>query len=398
MSHFWCDSPACRAALSFVLGALSCFAIGACTTPSFEHVDAGEPAKAGDDGPKSDDVDPDDQVDDTPTKPGRSTLDAGASCSEDSCASDARVTSGVEADASVSDAGTTEAGSAALIDASPNVNVMLDAVRSKWAGRYATRSYVFALDGAKTYASYLTVVEIKPTAEGGLVMEEQLCRFKSMFNNSVAGLAMHEVKYPASTRLSATLTYTSERFSSQTGSAKVGYGDAPADCAGQAMSSSSMPVRTWLVGNVCTCPTDLSVLPADVKDCRVYDQDNDTYPGTTYQASYQLGAFAPQSTVFRVAQEIKLRLVNAQRMGDRLFAQREFADFTKSFSCVTDGKQERPEIGDCPLGIVNPCPAELNPAELVQITAQQDCDYVIQKESTLFTTAEPDFPAACPVK
>lgn len=394
MSHVLCDSPAWRRAFSLVLGALSCFAVGACTEPSFDHAGASDSAKADDDDSKSNEVDPSDQGDEKPSKPERSTLDASASCSED-CASDARV-SAMEADASANDAGTPEAGTALLIDAGPGSTVMLDTVRSKWAGRYATRSYVFAYDrslSTKTYASYLTVVEIKPTAEGGLVMEEQLCRFKSMFNN--AGLAVHEVKYPASTRYSAPLMYTSDRFSSPTGSAKVGYGAAPADCAGKTTSNSSMPVRTWLTGNTCTCPTDLSVLPADVKDCRVYDQDGDGDPGTTYQASWEVAVLVNQRTVFRVAQEVKLRFLNGQRMGERLVAQREFADFTKIFSCITEGKQEHPENGDCPLGIINPCPAELNPAEFAPIKPDQDCDAVIQNETTLFTMPEPDFPAAC---
>lgn len=377
-------------ALPYVLAG---FAVCACTAPSFVDVDAQDSLSSAQEDAASEAGDPEGAE---PAEPERTDLDGSAGCAAESCASDARPVQAADAStASASDAGANDADSSLSPDAAPISNVGLDTARSKWVGRYATRSFVFAHDKSTaldTHSSYVTVAEIKPTADGGLTLEEQLCRFKAVIDDPFWGKAVHEIKYPDGTGLRAPLMYDAERFHAFAGAAKIGYGGAPADCAGKATSTSSVPVRPWLVGNVCNCPTDLSAMPADPRDCRVFDHDQDNSPGATYEGTWE-GSWGVQKTIYRVAQEVRLRLVNAYRTGGGLFAQREYADVTSIFSCVTDGRPK--SVWECPLGVVGACAAEFQPVELVPITAQQGCEAVLQQEQTLFAGVQPPFPAAC---
>ncbi|HEX6245291.1 MAG TPA: hypothetical protein VFZ61_30425, partial [Polyangiales bacterium] len=244
-------------------------------------------------------------------------LDAGPAAS-----SDAEAAADVEAGAMAviaADAGdATDAGDAGLSSARDASG--LDAARATWVGRYATRSYVFWYDPpVRAIGSYLTLAEITPSADGGLMLTEELCRFESSFSWGIT--AQVEVNFPAGVRLSAPLTYDDEHFSAAPARAYVGYAAAPADCA----PGKTSPVedgRAWF-GGTCDC-SNSSAPPTSARDCRVTDPDGDGEPGTTFQ-----GALDSTAAVFRVTQEQHLRLVNGYRSGDRVFAQREFADVTR---------------------------------------------------------------------
>src|SRR5690606_8187550 len=99
-------------------------------------------------------------------------------------------------------------------------------------------------------------------------------------------------------------------------------------------------------------------------------------------------------TVFRVAQEQRLRLLNGYRIGDRLYAQREYADVTKVLSCTIDGRPARLE--DCALGTIGPCPAMFHPVEMARIHPQHGCAEIRERETGLFNKLKPEFPGGCP--
>jgi hypothetical protein len=341
----------------------------ACTDPIFDSVDA------------SDSVEGTDAAADENKRDAPETgADACASCSVDAAAadSDGAVLPALDADTAPTDA------QAPLPEAAA-----LDPVRSRWAGRYATRSYVFAYSPAyflETFGKYLTLAQVKPSADGGLMIEEEICRFESSFNVGLS--AYFSVDYPTGTALSAPLSFDADRFSSMAASAHVGYGPTPADCAGAMTSRIAGAPRPWLTDNVCDCPRDPAAMPISAKDCRVLDSDADGFAGATFRTT-----FASSVGVARVTEEQRLRLLNGYQTADRLYAQREFIERTNTLSCTLDGRVARVE--ECRLGIDGPCPPAFNPVELVRIEASYSCREIIDREQGLFTSPRPAFPAGC---
>lgn len=356
----------------------------ACTEPTFDAPDADDRGERHDADVSPSSVDAERDADEAEPDAAAARVDAAAcaDCRSDA-GSDASAQTTLDAQVAAVDA------QAATIDA--QTAPVLDAVRARWAGRYAVRSFVFGNSLLyQASGKYLTLAEIKPTSAGGLELEEEICRFETSL--PYWGVTLHfAADYPAGTRLSTPLTFDAQSFGSVPASALIGYGSAPADCAGATTSRSASPVRSWLSGNECECPRDPDSIPISAKDCRVYDSDADGQPGHTFRA-----IFAGSSGVFRVAQEQRLSLVNGYRVGERLFAQRAFSDVTKVLGCTVDGVATR--VADCPLGTDGPCPAEHNPAELVRIEAEYGCRDIIQREQAWFMSQRPQFPAGCPTQ
>jgi hypothetical protein len=369
--------------------------VAACTEPSFLSLDASDRVERGDadlDGSESDGRDDERELD-------ASSAPAPDAEACDDCKADAEA-AGAEAnlhDAQLarSDAQAAEAQVAPSDAQAATPDAQLDPVRATWAGRYAARSWVFAhstwmSNPINTYARYLTLVQIKPSADGGLVLEEEICFFDAAF--TLIYTAHFDVTYPAGTRLSAPLVFGADHFSSISAAAQIGYGPPPADCAGAASSRSSTPVRPWLTDNVCECPDDLTAQPTSAKDCRVYDSDGDGFPGNTFRTSLDDGT----KGVARVTQEQRLRLLNGYRSGDRLYAQRQFSDATSVLSCTVNERPAR--IEDCALGSEGACPAAYNPVELYRIEDKYGCSDIIQREQGWFLSARPEFPVGCQVQ
>lgn len=367
--------PRCIAAC--LLGAW----LGACTEPHFEVEDAGG---------RRDEVDADSETVTTDDDAGASAADRGDAATSPVDTPDAAPAAcktacsdaALDAGTPPSDAGpSVSGGDAALVQADGG----LDPIRANWAGRYATRSFVFSYDSMiKTYASYLTLAQIKPTPDGGLVLEEEICRFESTFNAVYTAHLL--VDYPVGTKLSAPLMFDANGFESGFASTQIGYGSAPADCVPGMTSSASSPVRPWLSNNVCDCPRDTSMPPTSLRDCRVNDSDGDMQPGNTFRITFNgVG-------VFRVVQEQQLRLLKGFRAGDRLFAQRKSADVTRVLACTIEGQVKR--IEDCPLGTVGPCSPMFHKVELVPIPENVGCAEIRDREQ-LFQATQPDFPAGC---
>lgn len=353
----------------------------ACTEPSFyasgdgeEHRDAGPPPSG--DGRDAGDT----ELDATATR-----IDADV-CED--CRGDA---GGVSSEGSVPPLDARVAVDGQIVTAPNHVEppqpvAGLDPVRSLWAGRYAARSFVFAYSPLiETFAKYLTLVQIKPGADGGLVIEEEICRFESAFT---AVFSAHFSFDYTGVSVRGPLSFDGERFSSMSAAVTVGYGAAPSDCAGGMTSRSSSPPRPWLMDNVCECPRDPAALPTSAKDCRVSDYEGDGFAGATFRATLE-----SSEGIARAAQEHRLRLLNGYRSGDRLYAQREFTERTNALSCTVDGRPVR--IADCPLGTPGACPAEFNPVELVRIADHYGCRDIIEREQGWFTSPRPAFPTAC---
>jgi hypothetical protein len=267
----------------------------------------------------------------------------------------------------------------------------LDAVRAGWVGRYAARSWVFSFDNAdiisvQTLGSYLTLVDITPSPDGGLTLREEVCRFDSGFQ--AAGIGVHvRIDYPPGVSLTTPLSYDAQRFSTQTASAYAGYGAAPAGCTPGATAMAGGPVRPWLTNNMCDCPTT-NAPPISARDCRVIDSDSDGQPGNTFTITT-----GGSVGVYNVAQEQPLALVNGYREGERLYAQRQYGDKTKVLSCTIDGKAAA--LSSCALGTVGACLPTYNPVEMLRIQPQQGCADIRQRELAWFERAQPAFPTGC---
>ncbi|HEX6240582.1 MAG TPA: hypothetical protein VFZ61_06810, partial [Polyangiales bacterium] len=135
-------------------------------------------------------------------------------CEEPSCLTPPQMDGGADADEPMLDSG----GDAEPLTA-PEAG--LDPARSAWVGRYATRSFLFAQDTPlETTGRFLTLAEIKPGSDGGLVLEEELCLFDGEWVFVVKGRL--RVAFPG-TRASSTLTYTEDMFSSAQAKARIGY-------------------------------------------------------------------------------------------------------------------------------------------------------------------------------
>jgi hypothetical protein len=275
----------------------------------------------------------------------------------------------------------------AAADAEPRLapEAGLDPIRGTWVGRYATRSYLFAWDAPlETHARFLTLAEIKPTADGGLVLEEELCLFDGEWSFFVT--AQLRVLY-ADSRLSAPLQFDAEGFSAMPARALVGYSAQASQCSEGASTAQAEPYQVWLPNQVCDCPrTD--ALPTSVRDCRLTDADHDQKPGFTFSATG-----AGTTVTYHVAQEERLRLLNGYRVDQRLYADREFSHVTTIVGCVIDGTTKRPD--ECALGRSATCPAEHNKVELVPIAPGLGCRQIIERETGLFQVPMPSFPSRC---
>jgi hypothetical protein len=261
----------------------------------------------------------------------------------------------------------------------------LDALRAPWVGRFATRSFLFSWDGlVESTARLLTLAEIKPTPEGGLVLEEELCLWEGGWVFIVTTQA--HIEFPG-TKASAALTFTNDNFESLQLKAAVGYGPAPSACTAGVTTTQAQPGQAWLTTNSCDCPRNADV-PSSPRDCRLTDADKDRKPGYTFPAKV-----ASSNYDFHVAQEERLRLLNGYRVGEQLFAAREFLDTTKIIECTIEGATRRG--ADCPTGAGEYCPAAHNKTEFVRIKPDIGCREIIQREDGTFTKQPPPFPAAC---
>jgi hypothetical protein len=273
-------------------------------------------------------------------------------------------------------------------DAAPSEGSGLDAVRQRWAGRYATRSYLFAYSAPlETASRLLTLAEIKPTVDGGLVLEEELCLFEGEWSFFFTGHLRVEFK---GAHVSSPMTFDDQRFSSMQAKASIGYGPAPSGCTAGVTSVEIQPDQVWL-GSMftCDCPRNADV-PTSIRDCRLTNEDGDDAPGFTFNLT-----LAGSSVEFHVAQEERLRLINGYRVGERLYADREFLDTTKVIDCTIDNVDK--PAADCPLGGASKtCPTNTHKTELVRIEPNLGCREIMEREAGLFLSPAPAaFPSSC---
>lgn len=271
-------------------------------------------------------------------------------------------------------------------DVGPSPEAGLDPIRSSWVGRFATRSFLYSWDGlVEGSARFLTLAQIKPGPDGTLLLEEELCLWEGGWALFVTSQA--RIIFPGTTA-SSTLRFDAESFESMEAIAPIGYGASPSGCEAGAATIQAQPEQVWLTNNTCDCPRSTAV-PSSARDCRVTDTDPDRKPGYTFNATLASSRFE-----FHVTQEERLRFLNGYRVGDRLFAERLFADTTHVIGCVIDGVAKRPT--DCPLGGAAYCPSSHNKAEFAPILPNVGCREIIQREEGLFMKQRPPFPAACP--
>ena len=157
--------------------------------------------------------------------------------------------------------------------------------RTRWEGRYAAYSQLFAAGVPPSFAEYFSLVEIK--REGtGLVMEQQLCLFDGGWNALL--IAGHlRFAYPAEARARSVLSYDMESFSTSAMTFYVGMTESSTCPAGAATAPASIDQARWLAGQSCECAT--TPQPANSKDCRVLDSDKDQQPGVTLFAPASRG-------------------------------------------------------------------------------------------------------------
>lgn len=261
----------------------------------------------------------------------------------------------------------------------------LDPVRSIWAGRYATRSFLYSYDGlVESTARFLTLAEIKPLPDGGLVLEEELCMWEGGWTFII--VSQLRLIYPG-TKTSTVLTFDEQTFESKESKALIGYDAAPSGCTSGVTTVAAQPEQVWTTNSTCDCPRNTEV-PSSPRDCRLTDTDSDKKPGFTFNVTIGSSRFN-----YYVTQEERLRLLNGYQVEGRLFAEREFLERTRVVGCSVDGVAKR--IEDCPLGGGMNCPAAHNKAELVKIKADIGCKEIIQREEGLFSPLRPAFPAAC---
>lgn len=277
---------------------------------------------------------------------------------------------------------------AAVPDASAP-DATLDPLHSMWVGRYAARSFLFSYDSPlKSSARLLTLAQIMPDADGGLVLDEQPCHFQGTWN--FFGTGELRVEFPEVHYRSHVL-YDAEHFHSAEAVAALGYtAEPPRACDAGTTTIAATDDQVWLQ-STCDCPRSLSVLPTALRDCRLTDPDKDRMPGVTFQATFETS-----TVIYRVVQEERVRLHNGYRMKDRLYADREFLDTTKILNCVING--DATSADRCPIGAAKPCPKEHNDTELVPIPAHWGCAQIIERELSTFALQQPAFPASCPAE
>jgi hypothetical protein len=269
---------------------------------------------------------------------------------------------------------------------SPAPDSGLDPVRSIWAGRYATRSFLYSWDGlVESTARLLTLAEIKPLPNGGLVLEEEQCLWEGGWTFII--VSQLRLVFPG-TKASAELTFDEKKFESKQAKTMVGYGPAPSSCTSGVTSVPAAPEQVWNTNSSCDCPRTAEV-PSSARDCRITDADKDQKPAFTFKVTIGSSRFD-----YHVTQEERLRLLNGYKHGEKLYADREWLDSTRVVGCVVDGVPKR--IADCPLGGGFNCPARHNKTELVKLDDPNiGCEEIIQREVGLFSPSSPVFPAAC---
>lgn len=273
-------------------------------------------------------------------------------------------------------------------DAGPGADAgdaALDPVRAKWAGHYATRSALFTFDDPfKGSARLLSLVDIVPTPDGGLRLEEQLCDFEGDWTFFVTGVLKYQF---VEAHGSAALTYDVNGFDAEQMTLQIGYGPAPAGCTpGATMMKGEGQV--WLTTSTCDCPRSEDP-PTSARDCRVIDPEADREPGATFSAAVDASPI-----VFRVVQEERVRLLKGYRLGDRLYADRWFEDTTHILSCILNGVPTL--AANCPLGAAKSCPSRHNKVEFVSLKEPLTCAQVIAMELALFLSPLPNYPETCP--
>ncbi len=312
---------------------------------------------------------------------GTELLDTGAAppvgddCEGGPCRSSDGAAPSLPNDGGASDDGpTADAGDAAL-----------GPVRAKWAGHYATRSALFTFDDPfKGSARLLTLVDIVPTPEGGLRLEEEICDFEGDWTFFVTGVLKYQF---VNARGSVPLTYDLDGFAGEQMNLQIGYGPTPAGCTpGATMAKGE--AQTWLTTPTCDCPRSNDP-PTSARDCRVTDPEADKEPGATFTAAVDASPI-----VFRIVQEERVRLSEGYRRGDRLYADRWFEDTTRILSCTLNGVQT--PAANCPLGAAKSCPSRHNKVELVSLKEPLTCAKVIAMEQALFLSPLPNYPETCP--
>jgi hypothetical protein len=277
-------------------------------------------------------------------------------------------------------------GDAAIPDAGPGPepDAGLDEVRMKWAGRYAARSTLFSYDDPlKNTGKLLSIIAIVPNSTGGLTLEEEMCFYEGGWSFLFTGQLQYVFQ---GTHGSAALSYGADHFESELLTVHVGYGPTPSACrTGATMQRTDEQV--WLT-STCDCPRSEDT-PTSLRDCRVTDQESDSKPGATFQASVDT-----EVIVYHVVQEERVLLRDGYRLGDHLYADRFFEDTTRILDCTINGAVT--SAANCPSGAPKNCPANHNKVELTTIPSSYKCSQVTAQEQGLFLSAPPPFPQACP--
>lgn len=254
-----------------------------------------------------------------------------------------------------------------------------DDPRTRWEGHYAARTHLYLVDGLlNTDAELLTLVDIKRDGNR-LVMEQQLCLYDGGWN-AVLVLGRLRYEYP-NLRARAKVTFDGEHFSTEALISQLGMGEPPAACSGSSTAPAS-PEQRWLSGT-CDCPKPNTV-PANARDCRVTDPDNDSHPGFTTR-----GLVNADTWSYYITQQQRIRYLAGYREADRLYASVEHQDKTQTHGCG-----DKSPVA-CPVGAEQSCPAKYNLAELVPVAADVDCARVISQADLLFRLPRQPFSPSC---
>ncbi|MFT3925367.1 MAG: hypothetical protein QM778_22705 [Myxococcales bacterium] len=158
-------------------------------------------------------------------------------------------------------------------------------------GRYYMRLFFRADDpAAKPLTTGLSLVEF--SSEGGvLVMREQPCHYfgQSLFATIPATTEFEASQTPPN-RFELQFDAQSRTFDSDQPVVGLGYSlMQPAGCSSGQTLPTTTAEKPWLNNAPCTCPSDLSALPAagSASDCRINDDDHDGAPGFTIYAQVQ---------------------------------------------------------------------------------------------------------------
>jgi hypothetical protein len=265
-------------------------------------------------------------------------------------------------------------------EARADTHDLIDPRWAPWVGRYAARTILYAVDGPlRPTGEELSLVAIEPRGDK-LVLAQQLCLYEGGWEFLLQGNIRY--RYPESVALETELMATRRSFETLPSRLRLGFdADAPAACAPGGTAPSDQP---WHHGE-CSCPEGASALPADARDCRVTDPDDDGKPGVTFDA-----AISGARLAYHAAQAVEVRYLNGYRIDDRLYAYAESSVASAVFSCT------RPDINGCMVGDATPCAPEFNKAVFIPLPDDDyDCDRIVSERAGLFPEPIPPFPSAC---